>query len=240
MRGLFAFLSLLLVFCMPVYGAEACAFSEARKATFADGTVQLAGSGVITEDGNQRHYSIAAQMRNLEETRLRLNLDNEVLQLILTEGKIYDDDMVEQKVSSLFAKLVALGLLDTFFIIEMLSGERTEMYRPYISKDIIQTPEGPVDILQLRLSSKASADLYEHWTSDFRGLLGAAADGMSDRELSLAKGVVQQILTALEANVQYTFHLHPDTGAITQINIHSQIAAPEARHIKATMVVSAI
>jgi len=229
MRNLFIILGLSLLFCYPVYGAEAGElFETALEATFGSEPMQLSGSGIITEGDVQKLYRITAQIRGMEETRLRISLDRETINLILTNGTIYDDQMAEQKVSSLFAKMVALGILDSFFMLEILTGERTEIYSPYFT-------QGLDNMLQLNLSPAESIILYEHWTSDFRGLLGAAADNMSDRELSLAEGFMRQILSALEANIRYTFYIQPDTHIITQIDIQSEISAPEARQTQASI-----
>ena len=236
MRGIAILLSFTLFFCSPVYasGAEACElFQSARKATFEGGTVQLSGSGTITgsaatDDEIQKSYQMIAQIRDDEETRLRLSIDNEIINLILTDGNIYNDRMTEQKAGALFAKMVYLGVLDPFFILEIISGKRAEMYSPYMSV-------GPGGTLQLNLSPGESAALYEHWTADFHGFLGAAADGMSDKEISMAEGLLRQILTALDVNVKYTFHIDLDSLIITQIDIQSEIAAPEVRYSQAVI-----
>jgi len=226
-------LSFTLLFRNPVYGAEACKLFElARQATFESGTVQLSGTGIIAGEDTQKHYQIVIQIRGDEETRLRLSLDGEVINLILTDGNIYNDQMIEQKAGSLFAKLVSLGVLDPFFMLEILSGKRSDIYSSYMT-------HGPNNTLQLTLSPAESAVLYEHWTADFHSFLGAAADGMSDTEMSIAEGLLRQILTALEINVNYTFHLQPDTFAITHIDIRSEIAAPEIRSAQAVIHVSA-
>ncbi|MCL2421758.1 MAG: hypothetical protein FWD03_07870 [Defluviitaleaceae bacterium] len=226
MRKFSFILMLSLFFCQPVHAAENNILEATRQATFSNNPVQLSGSGVITEDNVQNPYQITAQIHGTEETRLRLSVDNETISLILTNGNIYDDQMAEQKVSSLFAKMVSTGTLDTFFLLEILTGDRPEIYSPYITHGMDNT-------LQLSLSPSESSVLYEHWTSDFRSLLGPAADSMSDKELSTAEGFVRQIFSALEANVQYTFHTNPDTGAITQIDIQSQTAAPQVRAVHA-------
>ena len=239
MRGISILLGFTLFFCSPVHasGAEAYElFESARQATFEGGTVQLSGSGTITgstiTDGEiQKLYQVIAQIRGDEETRLRLSIDNEIINLILTDGNIYDDRMAEQKAGSLFAKMVSLGVLDPFFMMEIISGKRTEMYSPYMSL-------GPGGTLQLNLSPGESATLYEHWTADFHNLLGAAADGMSDKEISVAEGLLRQVLTALDVNVKYTFHIDPDSLFITQIDIQSEIAAPEMRYSQAVIQVS--
>jgi len=226
-------------FCNPVYGAEACTlFESALQATFDGSTVQLTGSGTVAERDIQKPYQIIVQMRGDQETRLRLSLDHEVISLILTDGNIYDDQMTEQKAGSLFAKLVSLGVLDPFFMLETISGKRTEMYSPYMTMASSAAPDSE-HTLQLNLSPAESAILYKHWTADFYSFLGAAADGMSDRERSIAEGLLRQILTSLEMHVSYTYHIQPDTLVITQIDIQSEIAAPEIRSAWATIKLSA-
>ena len=243
MRGILILLSFTLCICSPVYGtgrpvhaSEAEArelFESALQATVEGGIVQLSGSGTITgstiTDGEiKKPYQVIAQMRGDEETRLHLSIDNEIINLIITDVNIYDDQMTEQKVGSLFAKMVSLGVLDPFFVLEIISGKRTEMYSPYMSL-------GPDGTLQLTMSSEESVVLYECLATDFHSLLGAVADGMSDREISMAEGLLRQILTALDINVKYTFHIEPDTLIITQIDIQSKIAAPEVRHSQAVI-----
>ena len=208
-----------------VYASDAYGvFSAARSATFEGNVVHLSGGGSV----NEKKYQLAAQMRGYDECRFRLQMGSELISLILTDGKIYDEDRQEQKVAGLFAKLVSLGVLDPFFLIEILDGQRDELYRPYMSL-------GPDGVVQLALSPKESLALYEAWTSDLRGLLGAAADGMSQRELSLAETFLRQILTSLEADVQYNFHI--ENGLITKINIQSKTAAPEPRNCKAEILI---
>lgn len=228
-------LSAIFIFCTQnVYASDAYGkFSAARQATFSGGSTELMGSGTITEGKQQKPYNITAKMRNMEETRLRINMENESIALILTHGKIYDENWDEQKVSNLFAKLVSLGILDIFLLIEILDGERDELYRPYMNSTA-------KDSITLSLSPDESKVLYEHWTSDLRGLLGAAAEEMSERELALAESVMRQILSALEANVLYTFHLHPETSAITQIDIQTETAAPRARLSQSKIEVSSL
>ena len=234
MRGILILLCFTLFFCSTVYGAEAYElFEGARQTTFGSGITQLSGSGSITEGENKKTYHITAQLISDGETRLRLSLDNEIINLILTDGNVYNDQMTEQKVGSLFAKLVSLGLLDPFFMLEIISGNRSEMYSPYMTF-------GPDNTLQLSLSSAESAVLYEHWTADFRSLLGAAADSMNDKEFSMAEGLLRQVLTALDINVKYTFHIEPDTHIITKIDMQSDIAAPEVRHSQASIKVFSI
>ena len=217
-----------LIFTANVYAAEL--FKESWSATFEEGTAGLSGSGSVTGSSIQKPYLITAQMRagDVKESRLRISTDSEVISLILTHGKIYDEQWAEQKVSKLFAKLVSLGLLDIFLLIEILDGGRDELYLPYIV-------QGPDNILLLKLSPAESLALYEQWTSDLRGLLGAAADGMSAQELSIAEGFMRQIFTALEADVQYSFHIQPETKRITQIGIQSQISAPDERLCQASI-----
>ena len=223
----------LFLFCMQDKAYACDFFTEARKATFENNIVQLSGSGTITSGAGdcKKTYHIAAQMLDASETRFRINLDNEVISLILTHGKIYDEKRIEEKVVGLFTKLVVHGLLDPFFMLEILSGERNDLYCPHMKA-------GPGNIVQLTLSPAESLALYSQWTSDFRSLLGAASDDMSNRELSIAKTCMEQILTALEANVQYTFHIQPDTGLITEIDIRSEFSSPEPRVCQASIKLS--
>jgi len=214
MRKLLIILSLCLL-------CSAATFGEARQNTFENKLVQLSGEG--------SHYQLNAQMQAKQETRFRLNCADEELNLILTHGKIYDQHWQEQKVVNLFAKLVNLGLLDPFFIIEILDGSRDEFYSPYMR----QISDNHI---QLKLNPQESITLYEQWISDLRGLFGAAADDMSDLELSIAEGVLRQILSALEASVQYDFYIKDDK--INQIEIQSEVAAPEARKTQTTITVS--
>jgi len=227
MRFVFIMIVFFLVFGETVAASDAySAFAEARAATFANGVVQLNGCGTI----EQKPFEITAQIGESTETRLRITTETEKISLILNHGKIYNENREEQKVSSLFAKLVAHGLLDLFFIIEILDGRRGELYRPHMS-----LADGAI---QMNLSPAESLALYEKWTGDLRGTLGAAADGMTERELQLAESVISQILSALEADVRYSFEIDPSTKKLTQINISSKTAAPTPRTCQASLILS--
>ena len=169
-------------------------------------TLQLLGLGTIGDT----NYQMEAQIIYGQETRLSIQYEDEALNLILTNGKIYDNYMREQKLSQLFAKMVCDGLLDPFFILEIISGERKELYQPYMSKygDIVRFSISPEDCLAI----------YESWTIDF----------------PIIDGILRQTLIALDATIEYDFHIDSD-GNINKIEINSQHYAPELRKCRGTI-----
>ena len=230
MRYLLIVLATSLFFCQPVYAGDL--LDLPRQATFKSGIVQLSGAGTITVGSKiQKPYHIFAQICPTE-TRLRVNLEENPLDLIFANGTIYDSQMTEQRIVKLFARIVALGALDPFFVLEILSGERSVLYSPYITMESDHA-------VQLNISPTESIALYEHWISDLRLFLGMA-DGSNDKELALAESFLKEILTALKADIQYTFHIQPDTKQITQIDILSQTTAPEERRCQVTILIASL
>jgi len=164
-------------------------------------TLQLLGLGTIGDT----NYQMEAQISNGQETRLSIQYEDKALNLILTDGKVYDSYMNEQKLSQLFAKMVCDGLLDPFFILEIVSGERKALYQPYMNKH--------GDIVRFSISPEDCLAIYESWTIDF----------------PIIDGILRQTLIALDATVAYDFHICPDSGNIVKIEITSAHYAPELR-----------
>ena len=163
--------------------------------------LQLAGFGSIDDIP----YQMDAQIISGQETRIRINSEGEALNLILCNGKIYDSQMKEQKVSQLFAKMVVSGLIDPFFVLEILAGERTEVYEPYMTYED--------NVIRLLISPEDCMAIYENWSIDFPVL----------------DNIIRQTLAALEATVEYKFIFCQFTGDITKVEISSQHHAPELR-----------
>ena len=164
--------------------------------------IHLTASGTVTEDSCQKRFSMSAYIHN-GETRLRLHHpDSGAVNLILAHGNIYDENFAEQKPAAVFAKLVHLGVLDPFLILEILSGNNMELYNSFMAKradGTIVFSLTPADILMLG----------ETWTDS---------------------ALLKQILSALEPSVEYVFHIMPDGGL--HIDIKLEASVPNLRHVE--------
>ena len=169
-------------------------------------TLQLLGLGTIGDT----NYQMDAQISQGQETRLNIQYEDEALNLILANGKVYDAHMNEQKLGQLFAKMVCDGILDPFFILEIISGGRKEVYQPYMSRH--------GDIVRFSISPEDCLTIYESWTIDF----------------PVIDGILRQTLIALDASVEYDFYIDSD-GNISKIEIMSQHYAPELRKCRGTI-----
>ena len=180
---------LILFYCQPVYG-----------------NMIIYGSGNV--DGTV--YEMTAHMDE-ESTKLKMDLPcGENIYLIMIDGIMYDEEKRELKISSLFAKLAAQGLLDPLLVLEILSGKREDLYEEFMTTSSDNT-------VDMTIKAEDFILLYESWAPNLN-------------ESSIAENIVRQIITALDASVNYTFHYHPETKELTQIDIVSQCSAPEVRH----------
>ena len=174
------------------------------------GAVAISGSGAVGDES----YFMAAFMDD-SGTHLRLLLpDDEVYEFIFTDGNIYNGEMSQQNLGTDFAKLVIAGVLDPFFVLEIVSGQRDGLYRPYMQP-------GADGTLLFVLSPSDFLDLYGHWS----------------REEHIAENILRQIVVGLDASVEYRLHCTP-SGAVTQIDVVSQSSAPDIRHSHATILVT--
>ena len=169
-------------------------------------SLQLLGLGTIDDTV----YQMNAQISKGQETRLSVQYEDEALNLILSKGKIYDDHMNEQKLSQLFAKMVCDGLLDPFFVLEIVSGERKQLYEPYMHKH--------GDIVSFIISPEDCLAIYESWIIDF----------------PIIDGILRQTLMALNATIEYDFHICPTSGNIVKIEVASRHYAPQLRKCQGT------
>ena len=193
------FLAAVVFLYEPVYGAV----------TLASGST-LTGRGTLTEGGVCKRYHMTAFIDE-SRSRLHITIDGESFDLILTNGAIYDSDMSLQKPSALLAKIITLGVLDPFFVLEVLIGERSELYAPFMIHD---DQKGTI---KLDINPSEFLALYDHWIPEVN-------------ESALVESFLRQILIALEPTVSYTFYL--DDANITKIEITSRSSAPEVRHVR--------
>lgn len=182
----------------------------------------LSGSGVIVEKEVEKPYYVAAQMKH-GENRLRISLDDEELDLIFTNNQIYSNQVQNQNkenITTLFAKMVTLGVLDPFLILEILSGERKELYLPYMTTSATNPNQ-----IELNISSTDFINLYEHWLPQVQ-------------EGTASKKILHQVLTGLSPTIKYTFHTDPKTGHLTYIDMVSETCTPHTRRSYATFKVT--
>jgi len=206
-------------------------FMEAREASFSTGSVQLNGRSVVTDIDSTMQYQINGHHHAKSETLIIFTQKNKTsTEFLLTNGVIYapagDCEWDEQSLGSVLAKLTAMGVLDQFFMLELLYGERADLYKSYMT---LGTEENGNYTIQIKLSKSEYLDLFEAWTADLHGLLGVAAEGMSELEGQILQGIVRKILSSLEAEACYVFFVEPETMCIVKVEIEMKSAAPDMR-----------
>ncbi|MCL2664842.1 MAG: hypothetical protein FWE82_04450 [Defluviitaleaceae bacterium] len=227
-------------------------FASALYATDEAGGLRFTGTqttaALVTKNGrtNQthRHYQVSGYRIGSEtfiqfDTR-KLNIntgqptdatDSKRTSLLIRPNVIYGkqsgSEWVTQDVIRLLTQFTNMGVLDQFFILEILSGERLPLYQPHMSygADALLLNE-PHATVKVEMSAEQYAEMIEVWTQDIRSLLGPASDNMSDIELRLVQMIAHRTLTALDAEINYVFYINKKTNLITRIDGSLNTADP--------------
>jgi hypothetical protein len=196
-------------------------FIEARETTLSACILHISGQETVTPlSGAAQTYTLRGHIKPKEETLLIIG-DAATL---IRGSRIYtyhNNAWVEKTLTGLLNQFTLMGVLDQFFVLELLTGDNPELYKPYMTAE-----ENAIGITLTRQQFTA---LFNEWTSDLRTLLGAAADGVSDTEISLMRRMFRTVLSGLEAQGTFTFRIDPQTGAITRIETEIRTVDPTVR-----------
>jgi hypothetical protein len=235
-RKAWAVLALFLIFLfqLPVSAAEIDAYDfllTARKATHAAGPFCLSGQETVEKGGVEIEYAISGYDYMAYETHIEFTSDAGTEAYLITPETIYArEGAAEWKAQEPIALLplfARLGVLDQFFMLELLNGERLAIYQDYISfgKDIT-TEVAAFKTVELKLNREQYVALVETLTSDIKNLLGVMADRMSEFQLRLLQNFAKGMLSSLDAEMSFQFQINSETDLIERITSGSDMADP--------------
>jgi hypothetical protein len=226
-------LLLVFLFKLPVFAAENDAYDfllTARKATHAAGPFRLQGQETVEQSDSQTEYGIGGYDYLSQETHIEFTSSG-TESFLITPAQIYAKDGAAewkaQEPIALLPMFARLGVLDQFFMLELLNGDRMNLYKDYISfgKDVTEG-DAEYKTVELELDREQYADLVDTLTGDIKNLLGAMAEGMSEFQLRLLQNFAKGMLGSLDAKMSFQFLIDADTGLIAQINTSSDMADP--------------
>ena len=142
-------------------------------------------------------------------------------------GKTGSGQWIEQDVIRMLSQFTNMGVLDQFFLLEILNSNRLPLYKDFVSYGPDMKVMGvPHRLVYVDFTRAQYAEMVEAWAEDIEEMLGPAAEGMSDFELNLTRTLAKRTLTALDAEAHYVFYVDMETGIITQINSGLDTADP--------------
>ena len=235
-------------------------FVAARNATHGDGVFSLNGDSIVelleTKDGktnkNILYYSVAGYDLGAAETYLRFEsrrLDNatripvsgpwsERTEIVLSSESVFiktsnpQTDWVRQDVVAMIPKFVSLGAMDIFFMLELINSERLDIYSRYMTfgKDSIVGGKD-CNTVRVDISREQYAVLSESLTNDVRGLLGPAADQMTELQLTIAQAFARNMLKTMDIDAGYVFHIEKSTSKILRVDMRVNMANPNGSRL---------
>ena len=162
--------------------------------------------GIITveESDVKKTYHITAYHQAGYGTKVMLSSENENYDINLSDGDVPDN---------FFAKIILMGVIDPFFIMEILWGNGETPCRPYMRQD--------GDFTVLKINPVDACCMYEEFAKQ--------------TTLSVpVTEILRQLVTALEPELNYRFHTDGDT---TKIVIKSKTSAPDPRYVSGLILV---
>jgi hypothetical protein len=225
--------------------------ARARYATHRDSPFRLRGEARATfsetlngrTNSSRRYYSISGYGMDARETMLQfmeLNTgttqtqgEPPVYSFLLKPEGIYAQsgqppgEWSMQDLINLLPRFIAMGMLDQFFMLEILNGDRLPLYAEYMTFGtdalVLRSDCYTVNIdINRRQFSQLAAVL----TADIPALLGDAARGMSAFQLALIQRFAQGIFTGLDADLSFVVYIQKDTGRILRIESQMDMANP--------------
>jgi hypothetical protein len=217
------------------------ALSEALFNTHRDGSFRIRGEATAlaaetvngTRQVNSRQYRITGHDLNAAETMLQFETLNTVsstfISFLLKPEAVYvkEIDWKPADLTAVLPQFISMGILDQFFVLEILNSNRLHVYADYISFEEDKEIGGEMCRgIAVTVSRDEFAELAGKLTEDIPALLGDAAKGMSDFQLLLMQRFARGIFTGLQAEGSFTFYVQPATGRIVRIETRIDMANP--------------
>jgi hypothetical protein len=216
-------------------------FSDARAATHQDGPFRLRGEAAAsfneTVNGavrtNKKSYRITGYGLNASETHLQF-VTSETTAPVVTEFLIKPEgfytkktDWVPAEIITVLPAFISMGVLDQFFLLEILNSDRLRLYEDYISFGEDKKISGVTcRAVKASINKQQFAELAEALTENITELLGDAVKGMNALHLIIIQQFARGIFMGLDAEGSFTFYIHPTNGRIVQIETEMDIVNP--------------
>jgi hypothetical protein len=226
-------IGLAVIFLLPsktIWANEKTAYetlAEARAITHKDGPFNIRGEAVATASEtingklqvNNKNYRITGYDIHARETLLSF----ETVAFLLKPEAVYikenENAWKPADLMVLLPKFISMGILDQFFLLEILNSDRLDWYADYMVF-------GEPDTITVTVSRTQFAELAGKLTEDITALLGEAFQGMSELQLMLLQRFIRGIFIGLEAEGMFTFYIDPATGRITQTKTQMEMTDP--------------
>jgi hypothetical protein len=138
-------------------------------------------------------------------------------------------DWTKRDITALLEKFVSMGILDQFFILEILNGGRLDAYKDYMlpGEDAAVSGED-CRTVNLDIARTQSGELADILTKDIKTLLGPAARGMPDFQLTLMQIFTRNMITSMDADLHFTVYISRESGRVVKIAAKTNMADPYA------------
>jgi hypothetical protein len=223
------------------------ALTQAQMITHRDGPFRFRGEAVaaFNESNNgimqttQRHYRITGYNKNAGETMLQFETRHtaapEVTAFLIKQDGLYtgnNNKWESVEIMEILPRFISMGVLDQFFLLEILNGNRLHIYTDYFSFGEDKVIGGETyQAVKAAIDKEQFAELAGALTDDIAELLGDAVKGMSELQLLLIQRFVKGIFTGLDAEGSFTFYIQPSTGRIIQIETKMDMVNPYGSRI---------
>jgi hypothetical protein len=224
-----------------VFAESFNALAEARAITHSDGPFKIRGEAHVifsetvngTRQSENMFYRINGYDKNAMETWLqfesRTAASSSFISFLLKPEAIYikEREWKMADITAVLPQFISMGVLDQFFLLEILNSERLHLYEPYIINGEEKIIGGELcQGLTVEIDRSQFTELAEKLTEDVAALLGDAAKGMSDFQLALFQRFAKGIFVGLEGGGSVTFYINPTHGRIVFIESLIDMANP--------------
>lgn len=227
----------------------------AVKETHSQGPFMLRGDEVTANietvngktESSLRYYAINGYDLNASETLMQFEsrvlnpvtgafnrvASPERASFLITPNRVYiqsdktDVAWEPQEITAIIPKFLSMGTLDQFFMLELLNSGRLHWYKDDLFHGTDVSIDGvPCQTVRVDISRSRFQALASELTKDITVLLGAAAKGMTESQLTLTQKFAQGMLSGLDAEAHYIFYIEKETGRIQRISANMDMANP--------------